>query len=150
MFLVSHRVREGRDEQEDQEWGRGIEREEGRERANEQDWKKELKRRTTTFDLEHQVTRLKKMTRLSEDELAAIYAALAINIRDYNQVVEVSLCLIDHWRIEYGIGLMIALDVLASIYWWSSAYCEWSTASTSCHSRGCSYDITGHGSISGE
>jgi len=88
------------------------------------------------------------MTRLSEDELAAIYAALAINIRGYNQVVEVSLA--DHWRIEYGIGLMIALDVLASIYWWSSAYCEWSTASTSCHSRGCSYDITGHGSISGE
>ena len=41
------------------------------------------------------------MTRLSEDELAAIYAALAINIRDYNQVAEVSLCLIDHWRKEY-------------------------------------------------
>ena len=37
------------------------------------------------------------MTRLSEDELAAIYAALAINIRGYNQVVEVSLCLVDHW-----------------------------------------------------
>jgi hypothetical protein len=49
-----------------------------------------LKRRTTTFDLEHQVMRLKKMVRLSEDELAAIYAALAMNVRGYDQVVEVS------------------------------------------------------------
>jgi uncharacterized membrane protein len=35
--------------------------------------------------------RLKKMVRLSEDELAAIYAALAVNVRGYHQVVEVSL-----------------------------------------------------------
>lgn len=50
-----------------------------------------MKRRTTTFDLEHQVMRLRKMARLSEDELAAIYAALAMNVRGYHQVVEVSL-----------------------------------------------------------
>lgn len=60
------------------------------EEADSQDWQKELKRRTTTFDLEHQIMRLKKMARLSEDELAAIYAALAVNIRGYHQVVEVS------------------------------------------------------------
>jgi len=37
--------------------------------------------------------RLKKMVRLSEDELAAIYAALAVNVRGYHQVVEVRLSL---------------------------------------------------------
>jgi hypothetical protein len=35
--------------------------------------------------------RLKRMVKLSEGELAAIYAALAVNIRDYHQVVEVCL-----------------------------------------------------------
>jgi hypothetical protein len=50
-----------------------------------------MKRRTTPFDLEHQVMRLKRMVKLSEGELAAIYAALAVNIRDYHQVVEVCL-----------------------------------------------------------
>jgi hypothetical protein len=48
-----------------------------------------MKRRTTPFDLEHQVMRLKRMVKLSEGELAAIYAALAMHIREYHQVVEV-------------------------------------------------------------
>jgi len=58
------------------------------------------------------------MVRLSEDELAAIYAALAVNVRGYHQVVEVSLppC-------ETGTRLMIALDVPSAIYWWSCTHC---------------------------
>jgi hypothetical protein len=64
--------------------------ERNKKRADGQDWQKEMRRRTTSFDLERQVTRLKKMARLSEDELAAIYAALAMNVREYHQVVEVS------------------------------------------------------------
>lgn len=70
------------------------------------------------------------MVRLSEDELAAIYAALAVNVRGYHQVVEVSLP-----SCEIGTWLMIALDLPSAIHWRSCTHREWTTPSTPRHSR---------------
>jgi len=92
--------------------------------------------------------RLKKMAKLSEGELAAIYAALAMNIREYSQVVEV--CLFFPQESYEGADVMIALDVLASIYWWCCSYRQWVVASTSRYQGGCFDDITHHGSVSRE
>lgn len=85
------------------------------------------------------------MTRLSEDELAAIYAALAMNIRGYDQVVEVS-STIRNGNERHQ--LMVALDLLTAIYRWGSTDSQWSPTPEPCHSGRCSDDTAYHWSIS--
>ena len=41
--------------------------------------------------------RLRKVVRLADDELAAIYAALSQSVGTYEQVIEVCLCPISPW-----------------------------------------------------
>jgi hypothetical protein len=72
------------------------------------------------------------MAKLSEDELAAIYQALAMNVREYHQVVEVS-----HVLPGGRTGLMVALDILASIYWRHGTYRQWSSTPKHDNTGGC-------------
>ena len=73
------------------------------------------------------------MVRLSEDELAAIYAALAVSVRGYHQVVEVSLSPCYLLVSSKRNMLMIALDLPSAIHWRSCTHREWTTSSTPSH-----------------
>jgi 3-methyladenine DNA glycosylase Mpg len=69
--------------------------------------------------------KLRKVAKLSEAELGAIFAALATEIRTYSQVVEVSGYL---GTGDLGCTLMTALDVYAAVHGRTGTYRQWVVA----------------------